>query len=43
MMKKYNEWVDQKKKTMKITILRADLREEPQLTKTVTFSPGGGR
>jgi len=35
--KKYGEWVDAKKKTMKIEILRADLREEPSLTKTVTI------
>jgi parvulin-like peptidyl-prolyl isomerase len=42
LFKKYTEWVEQKKKTMKVEILRADLREEPRLTKTVTISSGGG-
>lgn len=39
---KYTEWVEQKKKTMRIEILRADLREKPRPI-TQTFSVSGGQ
>lgn len=38
--KKYDEWLEAKKKSMKIDILRADLREKPKPL-TQTFTVGG--
>ena len=40
--KKYAEWVEEKKKTMRIEILRADLREKPKPIQQ-TFTVGGGQ
>jgi parvulin-like peptidyl-prolyl isomerase len=40
LQKKYEDWLDAKKKSMRVEILRADLREKPKPI-TQTFSVGG--